>query len=137
MADRRVWGLFSAKLCGLLLFLQVSPPAPAQSELKVLRRGTHVYVRISLRNPKQAWEGGFSLQCWARRTGMGPWLLLREWPRLPPLGPGQRLTRELFDQSSPTLRALAATGPIQVRSVIKAPGLLLKRERSLPAQKFR
>lgn len=120
----------------LALLLMLLPVAPgwAQSELKVQRRGTHVYVRISLRNPKPGWEGGFSMQCWARRTRFGPWLLLREWSPLPPLGPGQRVTRELFDQSSQTLRLLAATGPIEVRSVIKAPGLLLKRERSLPAQ---
>jgi hypothetical protein len=107
----------------------------AQGELKVLRRGSHVYVKISLRNPKSQWEGGLSMQCWARRTRVGPWLLLREWNKLPPVGPGQRLTRELFDQSSPTLRVLAATGPIEVRAVIKAPGLLFQRERSLPAQR--
>ncbi|MBS2040309.1 hypothetical protein JST97_35305 [bacterium] len=121
----------------LLLMTWIVYPVWAQSDLKVQRRGSHVYVKISLRNPKPDWEGGFSMQCWARRTHLGPWLLLREWPRLPPLGPGQRLTRELFDQSSPTLRALAATGPVEVRSVIKAPGVFLKRERSLPVQSLR
>ncbi len=122
-------------MCRLLWVLLLASPVWAQSDLKVLRRGSHVYVKITLRNPKPDWEGEFSLQCWARRSHAGPWILLREWSKLPPLGPGQRLTRELFDQSSTTLRALAATGPIEVRSVIKAPGLLLKRERSLPAPK--
>lgn len=106
------------------------------SDLKVMRRASHIWVRISLRNPTTKWQGNLNIRCWARRTKTGPWLLLREWGNLPPLGPGQRLTRELFDQSSPTLRVLAATGPIEVRALISGTGLHLQEERSLPHQKL-
>lgn len=105
------------------------------AELKVMRRASHIWVRIQLRNPTQKWQGNLRIRCWARRTKTGPWLLLRDWGKLPPLGPGQKLTRELFDQSAPTLRLLAATGPIEVRSLVSGTGLHLQEERSLPAQK--
>ncbi len=118
-----------------LLLGLVTLAAPA-SDLKVMRRGSHIWVRISLRNPTPRWQGKLNIRCWARRTRTGPWLLLRDWGKLPPLGPGQRLIRELFDQSSPTLRVLAATGPIEVRALISGSGLHLQEERSLPAQKF-
>ena len=122
----------------LLALLLLAGPVAARgnSDLKVMRRASHIWVRISLRNPTSHWEGKLSVRCWARRTGVGPWILLREWSQLPPLGPGQRLTKELFDQSSSTLRLLAATGPIQVRAVISAPNLRMEEERSLPAQKL-
>ncbi len=118
-----------------LLVLILALTLPGRADLKVLRRASHIYVRISLRNPTKQWQGRLNIRCWARRTKVGPWLLLREWKQLPPLGPGQKLTRELFDQSTPTLRLLAATGPIEVRSLVSGTGLHLQEERSLPAQK--
>ena len=120
----------------ILLSLCAPVAAKGNSDLKVMRRGSHIWVRISLRNPSSHWEGKMQVRCWARRSGFGPWILLKEWSKLPPLGPGHHLTRELFDQSSPTLRLLAATGPIQVRAVISAPNLRMQQERSLPAQKL-
>ena len=125
-----------ARLALAVLLLCAPLAAKGNSDLKVMRRGSHIWVRISLRNPSTHWEGKMSVRCWARRSGFGPWILLKEWSPLPPLGPGHRLTRELFDQSSPTLRLLAATGPIQVRAVISAPHLRMQEERSLPAQKL-
>ena len=101
-----------------------------------MRRASHIWVRIQLRNPTKKWQGNLRIRCWARRTKTGPWLLLRDWGKLPPLGPGQKLTRELFDQSTPTLRLLAATGPIEVRSLVSGTGLHLQEERSLPNQKY-
>ncbi len=118
-----------------ILFLFLALTLAGWADLKVMRRASHIYVRISVRNPTQKWQGHLNMRCWARRTRVGPWLLLREWKQLPPLGPGQKLTRELFDQSSPTLRLLAATGPIEVRCLVSGTGLHLQEERSLPAQK--
>jgi hypothetical protein len=120
-------------LRALLLCLALALPAGA--DLKVMRRATHIWVRISMRNTTGRWQGKLNIRCWARRTRTGPWILLREWKGLPPLGPGQKLTRELFDPSSPTLRLLTATGPVEVRSLISGTGLHLLEERSLPAQR--
>lgn len=113
MAKALIWWLLLGSL------VQARPPVV---RLKVWRNGSRIHVRVTAHNPDRRWHGPFTMNLKARRAQVGPWIPLRTWKSVPPLGPGHRVSREFFQEQSVLLRALSATGPLQLRASIDGPG---------------
>lgn len=114
-------------LVTLGLALAMLVPAMAEAtidDLQVRRVGSHLNVRVTVRNPgKVAQEGPIKIDLEARATSEDPWTSIKTWADVKSMPPSYRVARDFFDENSPFLTELAAGGKFQVRATVVAPGV--------------
>ena len=114
-------------LVTLGLALAMLSPALADAiidDLQVRRVGSHVNIRVSVRNPgRTVQEGPVRIELEARATSADPWTSIKTWGDVKSIEPSYRVARDFFDENSDFLTGLAANGKFQVRAVVNAPGV--------------
>lgn len=114
-------------LASLGLLLAMLIPAQADAiidDLQVRRIGPNVNVRVTVRNPADiAQEGPVTVDLYTRATSAEEWLPLKSWNDIKSIAPGNRYSRDFFDENSALLTDLAAKGRFQVKATVNAPGL--------------
>lgn len=93
-------------------------------ELQIRRIGSNVNLRVSVRNPADiAQQGPIVIELLARARTADEWTTIRTWDDIKSMGPGDRLSRDFFEENSPLLTSLASNGKFQVKAIVRAPGL--------------
>ena len=93
-------------------------------ELLLRRQGSNVNVRVNLSNPATTVQKGpVVVELSVRADENSPWTAIKSWDDIDNIKPGNKISRDFFDENNAFLRNLAAQGRFQARATVRAPGI--------------
>lgn len=116
------------KFAALILFAAAAfQPVYADAvidELLVIRQGSNVNLRVNVVNPAAtAQEGPVVVQLAVRPSEGDAWTPIKIWNDIQNIKPGNKVSRDFFDENNHVLKTLASKGKFQAKATVTGPGL--------------